>query len=434
MLASRRQSSYSCPTFEFATKKGRVAMKVLLITNFFAPEKTGIGVTATDCAKFISDLEHEVVVVTGMPYYPEWKVHRQYRGKLFYNETIEGIPVKRSWLYVPRQPSTLKRIIHEISLSGMAFFRALCIPGDLILCISPALSLAFVSAILSKIKRKKFWCSIKDIQPDAAIDLGMLKNKWIIKFSKFMESFVYNTAEKIIVLSDGMKQNIANKGIAEEKIAVVPDSIDISELSVEPNSGSRFRKANSLEDKFLVLYSGNLGIKHNVELIVECAKELQKETEIYFAVVGRGAAQESLERKIEDYQLENIKLYPLVEREDLGDMLCSADLLLAPQKREVVDIVVPSKLLAYLTSKRPIIASVNSSSEAARLLTKYNAGVVTEPENSKDLAQAILSCRENPQWAAKLGEAGFNLVASSFDHSVILKRYYQPLFGEVLTV
>ena len=90
-------------------------MKVLLMTNFFHPEKTGIGVTATDCARFVRGLGHDVTVLTTLPYYPDWEVFPEYRGKFFSREELEGIPVLRTWLYVPKEPSTLKRILHEIS-------------------------------------------------------------------------------------------------------------------------------------------------------------------------------------------------------------------------------------------------------------------------------------------------------------------------------
>ena len=408
-------------------------MNVLLFTNYFYPEKTGIAVTAADCAKFIQEYGHDVTVITAMPSYPEWRIYDEYRGKLFHTEEFEGITVKRNWLYVPQKLSALKRILYEVSFSALAFSRMLFCRYDVLIVVAPPLSAGVVSAVLNFFRRKKLWCYVKDIQPDAAITLGMLTNPIVIAVSRWMEGVMYRHSEKVLVLSHGMKKNIMAKGIAESKIEIVPDSIDIDELYCESaydTQKSRFREKHGLRDRFLVLYSGNLGIKHNVEILVECAEQLADRKEIFFAIVGHGASRSRLEEMIAERDLTNVKLFPLAEREDLPDMLCSADVLIAPQRSEVIDIVVPSKLLSYLASGRPVIASAHSESEAATLLRQHDAGILVTPEDSQLLSETILKVAKDPQWAAEIGSRGREFIRATFDHEVVKSGPYGKLFGE----
>ena len=407
-------------------------MRVLVFTSYFYPEKTGIGVTATDCARFIKSYGHDVTVVTAMPFYPEWRIHDEYRGKFLCTEELEGIVVKRHWLYVPERLSTLKRIIYELSFGSLAFVRLLFSRYDLLIIISPPLSAGVVAVVVNMLRRKKLWSYIKDIQPDAAITLGMLRNKFVIAVSRWMEKVLYQNSDKVLVLSEGMKRNIAAKDVASEKLEVVPDSIDIDELyckSAHDRAISRFRKKYNLQDRFLVLYSGNLGVKHNVEIIVECAQRLAADKEIFFAIVGQGASRPRLEEMIAEHKLENVGLFPLAERVDLPDMLCSADVLLAPQRREVIDIVVPSKLLSYLGSGRPVIASAHPDSEAATILTTHDAGILIPPEEPDELAAKVQKVKSEPEWAAAIGSRGRELVRGMFHHDVVRDGPYGRLFG-----
>ena len=406
--------------------------KVLLISPNFYPEKTGIGVTATDCAIFLKDLGHQVEVLTSVPYYPEWKIHSEYRGKVFVEETHQEIPLTRVWLYVPEKVTTFGRILQEISFAFLLAFKLLFRRCDRIVCITPPLSAAAVIAVVSFIKRKPFWIYIKDIQPDAAICLGMLTNPLMIKISRFLERFGYLMAEKILLLSEGMRRNLLKKGVAEEKLEIVPDSIDVDELYLPDFSPetSLFRIDRGLSSVFLAVYSGNIGVKQNPEIIVEAAKHLRDEADIFFAVVGEGAMRPRLEELIEEYQLENIKIYPLCDREYLADMLASADVLLMPQRESVLDIVVPSKLLSYLTSGTPVLASVHADSEAAKVLRAAEAGLVVDAEQVELFADGIRQLRDNPEEAKSLGLNGLKLIQDNYSHEVVKEKHYKPLFAQ----
>lgn len=404
-------------------------MRVLIISQCFFPEKTGISVTATDCARFVAEFGHEVSVICGMPFYPEWRVHEQYRRKLFCTELLESLTLKRVWLYVPATASTMKRILHELSFSLFAGMRALFQRFDLLICISPPLTAGFVAALISIIRRKRLWFFVQDIQPDAAVDLGMLRNKRIIELLFWIERFIYSRSEKVLVLSEGMARNLEAKGVPRSALLVIPVSVDIEELTPKSFGLSNFRRQYSLEEKFLVLYSGNIGVKQNPTIMVECARRLAHRNDIFFAVVGEGAMKKTVQDLIDEYRLANIRILPLRERSELGDMLTSADVLLAPQRKEVVDIVVPSKMIAYLTSKKPVLASAHAESEIARMLKENDAGVIIEPENVETMVEAILALKEDRQRGLEIGKRGYEFVSANFAHEVVKERFYKPLFS-----
>jgi colanic acid biosynthesis glycosyl transferase WcaI len=404
-------------------------MKILFLTSNFYPEKTGISVIATDCARFISEFGHEVTVVSAMPYYPEWRIHKDYRGKVLALEEYHGMKLQRVWLYVPPRPSAMKRILHELSLSVLVFLRAIFHRCDLLLCISPPLTLGLIATILSLLRRKPLWLYVMDIQPDAAVELGMIRNPVVIRLLSRMEKLIYWRSSKILLLSEGMVRNLKMKGVAEDKLSVLPYSVDVHEFQNNGISENLFREANGLDSKFIVMYSGNLGVKQNPTTIVECARELAHDDEIFFVLVGEGAMKEAVLRLIHQYRLKNIRLLPLCEREQLGSLLGSADVLLAPQRREVVDIVLPSKLLSYFASGKPVLACAHAESDTAKLLRSSGAGLLVEPDDVKAMVEGILFLKNHPVQAAEIGRRGYEFLVREYDQRVVKERYYRPLFS-----
>lgn len=407
-------------------------MKLLILSPNFYPEKTGIGVSATDSARLIRDLGHEPHVITSIPYYPEWEVPKAYSTKLVYKEIVEGMKVWRLLRYVPKQPSSIKRILHEISFGAHVIIRALLIKSDVIICISPPLILGFFAVFIAGFKKKPLWFYVQDIQPDAAIRLNMLQNKSLLFILKAVEKFIYHFSEKVLVLCEEMKENIVAKGVKADKIVVVPLAVDTEEFALTrdlPSSRSKFRQVNNLNDRFIVLYSGNLGVKQEPRILVEAAKLLKENGEIFFAIVGDGAEQESVASKIREYALTNVSLFSLVEREDFADLLCAADILICTMKEEVGSFSVPSKIYAYLAAKRPIIVSAARGSAAANLLEKEDLGFVIKSGDAEAIAKQVLEIKNNLQLARRKALKGLAHVENHYSYGVLLAKFYGPLLS-----
>ena len=389
----------------------------------YAPEKTG-GRLRTELCEYLSSVGHKVSVATAFPHYPEWQIHEGYRGKLFLREQINGVSIHRSYVYVPGKPSALQRVFYDTSFALSSFLSSLFIKDvDAILCISPPLQLGITGYVLGKLKGARIFLQLVDLIPDAAIILGMMRNKWAIKVARLIENFAYSKAEAIIVICQGFADNLLTKGVPGERIHVFGDWIDTN--FIRPlNRNNAFRQQHGLSPQdFVVLYSGNFGVKQGLETLVEVAVLLQDHQDIVFLIAGQGMTKASLMDQVAQRHLKNVRLLPLQPWGVLPDMLSAADVLALVQKAGVVDIAIPSKLLTYMASGRPVVAGVHAQSEAGRYVEDAEGGLVVPPEDPASFAEAIRVLHRDRTLAARLGANARAFAEEHFARERVLQRY-----------
>ncbi|MQY59460.1 MAG: WcaI family glycosyltransferase [Clostridia bacterium] len=403
-------------------------MNILVMGMNYAPEKTAIGPFTSCLCEYLADRGHEVTVVTAFPHYPEWRIHDEYRGKVFLRERINGIAVYRSYVYVPSKPNTLQRIAYDSSFSLSAFVSGLLVwEVDVIVCISPPLQLGLMAYILGKIKGVPFFFHIQDLLPDAAVNVGMLKDRRLVGLAYRLEEFVYQKAAAIGVISSGFAKNLYSKGVPKSKVYYLPDWIDID--FIKPlDRNNIFRKQNNLhESDFLVMYAGNIGKKQALETVLDAASILRRQKDIVFFIVGEGAGKAALVNKAEEMNLSNVRFFPLQPTRMLPCMLSAADVLVLTQQAGITDICLPSKLLTNMASATPIVAGVNDGSETARAIRDAEAGLVVAPENAQAVAGAILRLHSSSQLREELGTNGRAFVSEHFEKSKVLKKFERLL-------
>src|SRR6185503_17206447 len=190
-------------------------------------------------------------------------------------DEIRGVPVHRCWHYVPRKTSTLKRIIHEGTFVLTSFLRQLALPAtDAYVVVSPPLLLGAAAWLLGKIKRRPFVFHVQDLQPDAAAGLGMLKQGALVRALYQLEAFAYAKAARVSGITPGMLDAFRRKGVSNAKLLLFPNGVVLPDLSLRPARGE-FRKRHDFgADEFLVVYSGNLGVKQGLDILVEAARHL----------------------------------------------------------------------------------------------------------------------------------------------------------------
>jgi colanic acid biosynthesis glycosyl transferase WcaI len=370
-------------------------MRILLLSINYWPEQTGIGAFNTWRAEYLASRGHKVTVCTGFPYYPEWKIPREYAGKLASREERNGVTILRSWLWVPKRVSSLKRVAHEASFLATSFVRALGSgKPDLLFVVSPPLGLGITANVLSRWWRVPYVFDVEDLQPDAAADLGMLPRP-VLPVLYRMERVAYRHAALISTLTEGMRRRIVSKGVEAEKVAIFPMRADEELFKLGgAGEGKSFRREHGLEGKFLVVHSGNMGVKQGLEVVLEAAA-LLKDGNIVFLMVGSGAMKAQLEERAAGLGLENVKFLPLLGEERFREMLATTDLALVTQQRTVSDIAFPSKTVTLLAAGCPVLASVSASSEVARVIEASEGGVVVKPEEPAILAQSIAELSRN---------------------------------------
>lgn len=366
---------------------GKVRISVLGIN--YEPELTGIAVYTTDMCEFLVEKGHDVRVTTGFPYYPSWEIPAKYSGRLYANESASGVVIRRCYLYVHKNITPIKRIIHEASFLISSFF-SLCFSrrSDVMIVISPPLGLGLVAYVVCRFKRMPFVFHIQDMQPDAAIDLGMLKNEKIITVLRWLEKTVYKNADYISTISNSMMRKLVEKSVPAKKMRLFRNWMTVDNIP-EAITPKEFRERHGLIDKFVFLYSGNIGEKQGLEQVIHAAARIS-DGRIQFVISGNGANMAKLKRLADDMNVENVLFIDLQPKEYLGAMLKAADVCLVVQKEVMSSLVFPSKLMNIMMAGRPSVVTATTETELGRVIVDSESGYLCDPENPDRLLEALL--------------------------------------------
>jgi colanic acid biosynthesis glycosyl transferase WcaI len=408
---------------------GVAPVRLTIVSAYFWPEQTGISQVTWELAEYLAAHDVAVEVVTAMPFYPAWEIERAYRGRLWSSETAKRVLIRRSWHYVKPSPSTLTRLLHEATLALFALpnlVRSLR-RADYAYIVSPQLTYAWVASLVARAMRVKYTLIVQDVMPDAAVELGMLKNPVMIGISRRLARSAYNAADEIFTLSEGMRSRIARLCAEPSRIRIVPNTIDADELAPPPIEHNEFRRRFVPEGVFAVLHTGNMGQKQDLDLLLNTAAVLRDDPTVQFYVFGDGAERERFLRRRSELGLTNVHHHPLQERWMLPHMLAGADMVLVSQLPEVTDLVVPSKLITAMGAGAVIVAACHAESEVARMLHEANGGMTIAPSNEAHLAVAIRTARAQPHQSEIWRCNARNYAARSFSREAVLVPLLQGL-------
>lgn len=362
-------------------------MKVTVWGINYAPEMTGIAPYNAALCEHLSRHGHDVRMVTSFAYYPSWTKSEADRGRLARTDQMRGVPVHRCWHYVPRKANALKRIVHEGTFVATSFLRHITLPApDAYVVVSPPLLLGAAAWLLGKIKRRPFVFHVQDLQPDAAAGLGMLKQGRLIRALYALEKFAYQKAARVSGITPGMIDAFRRKGVPEDKLVLFPNGVSLPDLSQCPAPGA-FRARHGFGEEFLVVYSGNLGVKQGLDVLVEAATKLAPGIRI--VICGEGAQRNHLAGLIQQHNLRNVTMLPLQADAQYREMLVDADVCVITQQRGSGGFFFPSKLLTTLAWEKPVITVADETSELVRALREGRFGVNVEPGSPAKLARAL---------------------------------------------
>jgi colanic acid biosynthesis glycosyl transferase WcaI len=399
-------------------------MRILIYSYNYYPEPIGIAPLMTELAEGLVKRGHEVRVVTAMPNYPERQIYENYRGKLYLTEYKNGVQIQRSYVWIRPQPNLLDRILLDASFVFTSFLPALIgWRPDVIISTSPSLPVCVPAAFLGWLRNCPVILNLQDILPEAAIHVGLLKNKLLIKVFTQLEKFAYHSATKISVIADGFVENLLKKGVPSDKIEQIPNWVDINFIRPLSKVDNQFRATHNLKDKFVVLYSGNIALTQGLETVIKAAAMLRHIPDIVFAIAGEAKGLQRLQQECLSYGADNVLLLPFQPREELPQMLAAADVGLVVQKKNVISFNMPSKIQVLLASGRAIIASVPDNGTAARAIRQSGGGFVVPPEDPQALANAILDLYENPDKVNNLGYKSRQFAVEQYAFEQALNQY-----------
>lgn len=388
-------------------------MKLLILGINYYPELTGIGVYNTEMCEYLAQKGHDIQMLTGFPYYPfganfsSWYKEKRAHFSLFLTENINNVNVKHVNLYNPQKVNAIKRIIHESSFLFLAIIRLIFSfeKYALIICIAPPLLLGLVAYVVSKYKRIPFVFHVQDLQPDAAVELGMLKRGLFTSFLYAIERFIYDKADYISTISEGMQDKIVNKGFAKDKVKLFYNWANIKMLK-PMTKNNPFGKKHRLDKKFVILHAGNMGEKQDMRIILEAARKMKSDNSICFLLVGRGSKRGFVEDYIKKSALSNVLLLEVQPKSVVNQMFSSADVALITQTKEVKNIVMPSKVFGPASVEKPLIIAARDDCEISKIVKKYNFGIVITPEEPNELVAAIDRLKKDGKWAELMGKNG----------------------------
>jgi colanic acid biosynthesis glycosyl transferase WcaI len=225
------------------------------------------------------------------------------------------------------------------------------------------------------------------------------------------------------VIADGFVDNLRSKGVEADKIVQIPNWVDVNFIRPLPKENNPFRAAHNLNDKFVVLYSGNIALTQGLESVVKAASMLRHIPNIVFVIVGEAKGLQRLQQECLDCGADNVLLLPFQPRKDLPQMLAAADVGLVVQKKNIVSFNMPSKIQVLLASGGALVASVPDNGTAARAIKQSGGGVIVPPEDPQALAMAILDLYQNPEKVKTLGYKSRQYAIENYAFEQALNQY-----------
>ena len=396
-------------------------IRVLVVAGNFAPEVTGIGKYVGEMTQWLAEAGVEVRVVTAPPHYPAWQVAPGYSAWLYKVEQHSGARVYRCPLLVPRSPCGMKRLLLMLSFAlstlPVMLWQALTWRPRLVFVVEPPLACAPAALLAARLCSAKSWLHVQDFEVDAAFDLGLLRNEGLRRLACGFERWLLRHFDQASSISPAMLKKLADKGVTAQSIRYFPNWVDC-EL-IRPLGGP-----NPLREELgigsataVLLYSGNMGEKQGLSLLVEVAREFAATPDVLLLLCGDGAAKQRTMDAARD--LANVRFLPLQPLARLNELLNLADVHLLPQRAEAEDLVMPSKLTAIMASGKPVVASARPGSDVATAAVA--GGLVVAPGDAEAFGAAIRQLLADAALRTRLGESARRHAAANWDRDAVMR-------------
>lgn len=393
---------------------------ITFISLNYAPEDSAIGLYSTQWVNFLREAGYNVTVVTAFPYYPKWEISQDYKNKkTFLKEELNGTTVLRYKQYVPKKPTFLKRIIHLSDFTFGSIFNLFKIKEcDFVISVVPFTTAVFLGYIQKKRFKAKLWMHVQDFEFDVALQAGVGENKNIIFSLLFkLEKWLFSKADLASTISFSMLSRLSDK--TKSKQFFLPNWIDNEKINPENSKTHQYLQS----EKTKILYSGNIGDKQDWEVFIQFCNDLN-DSKYEIVIVGDGSKKEWICDQIKVFN--NVKYYPPVPFEELSDLLCSADVHILFQKPEVIDSVMPSKVLGMMASAKPSIIIGNEKSEVKSIFEVSGAGLYFS-EYSFVIVEGLENLTTDKRKSQLQGEKARSYVIEHFSKDKILSNMLKQL-------
>ncbi|MCQ1572915.1 WcaI family glycosyltransferase [Neorhizobium galegae] len=372
---------------------------VVVYAMNYAPETAGVGKYTGEIAEYLAAEGMDVTVVTTPPHYPGWSVQPGYRNR--YSLKIEGrITVLRAPLLLRRKMSGIWRLLAPLSFAltsaPLVFWQILRRRPVTVFCVEPTLFAAPAAQLAARLIGARTVLHVHDMEVDAAFAVGHLSSKaWLKTLGHVFERSVLGRFDRLITISNRMAEGLASKGVPGAKVSVVRNWVDLVHIHpMEEVSPYRAELGFGAKD-FVVLYSGSIGAKQGLNVLLDAAERLKDERHIHFVISGEGPQKPELEARYG--HLANVRFLAFQPYARLNALLNMPDLHVLPQDRSAADLALPSKLGGMLASGKPVLVTADAGTELAQFVD--DAVYLTPPNDPENLAACIFrAMSERDEW------------------------------------
>lgn len=397
-------------------------MRTLVVTHYFPPEIGAPQARLSDLARFWAQEGDEVTVLTGMPNHPTGIVPPAYRGKVRCEERIDGYGVVRTWLYATPNEGITKKTLGHLSFMVSSVLLGLrpSGPADVVVVSSPTFFSIFAAWLIAKLKRASLVVEVRDLWPAIFVELGVLTNRQVIWLLERLELWAYRTADAVVVVSAGFRDDLVRRGVPPVKVHVIRNGVDLDRFTPGGDPTPGRRRLGAADGETLVLYIGAHGISHGLETVVDAAA-LLPDQDIRFALVGEGSTKKAVEDQVARYGLTNLTMHEGVARDEVAGLLAAADVCLVPLRDvPLFSTFIPSKIFEYFASGKAVVGALRG--EPADIVRQGGAFVV-EPGDAGALAEVVANLAADPGLRESMGRQARRYVEEHFDRRNLARDY-----------
>lgn len=401
-------------------------MKIAVYSHYFVPEIGAPSARIYDLACEWLRGGERVHVATCFPNHPTGRLHPGYRSRPYQRETIDGIDVHRHWTYVTPNKGFLKKTIGHVSFlpSSLLFARKMRAP-DVVIGTSPTFFAAIAAEEVARWRNRPFVMEVRDLWPAVFVELGVLKNRTIIRALERLELWLYKRASRVVTVTESFREDLIRRGVPAEKVVTIPNgaNADFWDASRDDHG---LRERLGLGGRFVVLYIGAHGISQALSAVLDAAAALRDDDRIRFVFVGEGAEKEQLVAKAAAHGLGNVRFLDPVGKDEVKDFYAMSDACLVPLRNiPLFDTFIPSKMFEMMAMARPIVASVRG--EAASILERSGGAIVVPPEDSAAIASAVTGLAHEPAVADAMGAKARRFVIDHYSRRALAGTYVRVL-------
>ncbi len=393
-------------------------MHILIIHQAFASIHEPGGTRHHEFARLLTTRGHKVTVIASPVSYITGTSFRlsPFSPKMGGEQEGGGVTILRAAVYDAHHKSFIHRVLAFFSFMLSSFWIGLGVKNvDLVWGTSPPIFQGVTAWALARIKGAKFLFEVRDLWPQFAIAVGVLKNPILIVLSEWLERFLYRGADRVMVNSPGFLQPVSSRGA--KRVDLIPNGADPSMFD-PADSGAEFRQSNNLKDKFVALYAGAHGMSNDLQIILESASLLADQKNIHIILLGDGKEKPALMAQAKEMNLSNVTFLPSVPKTEMAAALAGADACIAILKPlEEYKTTYPNKVFDYMAAGRPVALAIDGV--IREVVEAADCGIFAAPGNAEEIAEAIRQLAADTEQSRAMGLKGRKYLEENFSRAVI---------------